>query len=259
MTETPSGGPLVPRPTRRRNKLTRPTTHVADPSDLDLENLSRKVDALPQDLQTLAAHLAPRRLWRIEQALSNRTFSLSVLLHQVEDPHNQAAVFRTAEGLGLQEIHIVPHPYNPLRPSVGVTQNAHKWLDLVHHESFHEALPACRSRGHLVLAAALTSGSYPAAEVDWTRPITVVLGNEVHGIPDDLMAACDGVIALPMYGLTASYNLSVAAAMLLSAAVEARRRAWGRVGDLGDKEKARLRRRFYRLALPARVRHALDD
>jgi hypothetical protein len=56
-----------------------------------------------------------------------------------------------------------------------------------------------------------------------------------------------------MYGLSQSLNLSVAAAVALSTAVEARRRAWGEPGDLSDVERMELRRRFYATAARGRI------
>jgi hypothetical protein len=56
-----------------------------------------------------------------------------------------------------------------------------------------------------------------------------------------------------MYGLSQSYNISVAAAITLSWAVESRRRAWGEPGDLDPEELAALRRRFYETAARGRT------
>ncbi|HMK74438.1 MAG TPA: TrmH family RNA methyltransferase, partial [Myxococcaceae bacterium] len=73
--------------------------------------------------------LPPRRE-KIDQVVRLRTRSLVVVLDQIEDPFNMAAVLRTCEALGIQEVHVVEHPEIRFSPNSKVTQGCDKWLDI---------------------------------------------------------------------------------------------------------------------------------
>ena len=220
-------------------------TPKPDPTPEELAALERLTDGLPAPLRAFRdqALLSTRRRFYLEQAIANRTRSLAVVLHGVHDPHNQAAVMRTCEALGIQVVAVVAEAGEPWRPSGRVTQNAFRWLDLERHTGFEDAAAALRDRGLRLLAAAF-EGTH-LAEVDFTLPTALVFGNESRGLPEPVVAACDGSFSIPMYGLSQSLNISVAAGVSLHWAAEARRRAWGRTGDLDEAQQDALRRRFY--------------
>jgi tRNA (guanosine-2'-O-)-methyltransferase len=117
------------------------------------------------------------------------------------------------------------------------------------HSKFVEVERQVRDRGMALFAAAFSEDAVPLQEMDFTRPLAVLFGNESQGLPEEIIDACDGTFVIPLYGLSQSLNVSVAAAVTLSWAVEARRRAWGDPGDLDPDEKMELRRRFYETAL----------
>lgn len=233
----------TPAPRARRTPKPKPTRQ-------ELEQLDRLTDSLPDHLRAYRDReiLSPTRRYRLEEALQRRTRSLVVVLHGVHDPHNQAAVMRSCEAFGLQEIHIADDPSAPLRPSSRVTQNAHRWLDVERHPDFTSAAENLRQRGFELWTAIPTPTSRSLYEMDFTRPIALVFGNESRGLPAEIADRCDGEFVIPLVGFTQSLNISAAAAIAFSWAVETRRRQWGRSGDLGDDELAALREHFYRQA-----------
>ena len=222
------------------------------PTEEQLAELERLTDALPADLRAFRDRglLNPVRRFRLEEALRHRTRTLVPILHGVHDPHNQAAVMRSCEALGLQEFHFIQSASGrSLHASPRVTQNAHRWIDVMEHSKFVEVERQVRDRGMALFAAAFSEDAVPLQEMDFTRPLAVLFGNESQGLPEEIIDACDGTFVIPLYGLSQSLNVSVAAAVTLSWAVEARRRAWGDPGDLDPDEKMELRRRFYETAL----------
>lgn len=228
-------------------------TPKPDPTTDELAALERLTASLPAPLREFAARglLSTKRRFYLEQAIRNRTRSLGVVLHGVHDPHNQAAVMRSCEAFGIQEMVVVAEADEPFRPSGRITQNAFRWLDLTPRADFESAANALRGRGLRLLAADLDGE--PLAAVDFARPTALVFGNESRGLPPEVVAACDGSFSIPMYGLSQSLNISVAAGVALHWAVEARRRALGESGDLDEAERAALRRRFYLQAAGAKV------
>lgn len=71
-----------------------------------------------------------------------------------------------------------------------------------------------------------------AQEIDWTRPTAIVFGNEKDGVSAAALAAADRSVVIPMSGFAQSVNISVAAAVVLYEAREARMRAQGRHASL---------------------------
>jgi tRNA (guanosine-2'-O-)-methyltransferase len=86
--------------------------------------------------------------------------------------------------------------------------------------------------------------------------VALVFGNESRGVSDDALEMADARFCIPMRGFSQSLNVSVAAAVSLSRAVERREAQRGRHGDLTEIEAQALRERFYVLAVKQRSRIA---
>ena len=192
--------------------------------------------------------LAPRKE-RIEEVLAHRTRTLTVVLDRLEDNFNMAAVLRTCEGLGIQEVHIVKNPLVPWAPNGRVTQGCDKWLDLHRYDDFASCSAALKARGFRVLVSAMREGGQSLFDLDFSAKVALVFGNERFGVSDDVLAHADGVFWIPMFGFTQSYNISAAASACLSRAVGWRLERLGRVGDLTPEETAELKERFFRLSV----------
>jgi TrmH family RNA methyltransferase len=86
------------------------------------------------------------------------------------------------------------------------------------------ALAELRAAGRKLYGA--TAGGHPVSSVDLTEPVALVLGNEAHGLADEILALVDGVISIPMAGAAESLNVAMAGTVLGFEA--ARQRAAGR-------------------------------
>ena len=192
--------------------------------------------------------LTEARLARIESVIAARLSSVTLVLDRLLDPHNVAAALRTAEGLGLARVHLVPHEEGDLTAHRRVTQDADKWLDIEPHQSGAGAARALASRGYAVYAGHLDEGALLLARLPSDRPVALLFGNEHEGPSAETIAACAGTFRIPMAGFTQSFNVSVAAAIALSRVTDARRAFLGSAGDLSGPGRADLRSRYLRLA-----------
>jgi len=77
-------------------------------------------------------------------------------------------------------------------------------------------------------------------EVDWTRPTAFVLGNERAGVSPETISLADQAAIIPMGGFVESFNISVAAALIMYEAQQQRVRKTGRAGDLTPVEQQQL-------------------
>src|SRR5262245_51531385 len=87
-----------------------------------------------QVIDALAPLLSAERLARIDAVVDRRTRAVVVVLEAVDDPRNVAAVLRSADAFGIQEVHLIERD-QPFLASRRVTQGAERWLDLIHHRT----------------------------------------------------------------------------------------------------------------------------
>jgi tRNA (guanosine-2'-O-)-methyltransferase len=226
----------------------------------------------------LAPLLTTERIARIDEVLAARLTSVVAIVEDTYDPHNAAAAVRTTEALGLGELHVVePHERfsfarmrggrnrpgigargrAPIPPSIGgsrgVTRGAHKWIELVRWPRAEDAVAALHARGFRVYAALPPPAASSVEDVEVSRPIAIAFGNEHAGLSAEAIAACDGPVAVPMFGFSESYNLSVTVALAMSRIAARRRLAIGAPGDLPAERRAVLRARWFALKVRAAV------
>jgi tRNA (guanosine-2'-O-)-methyltransferase len=199
----------------------------------------RRID--PQEL------LTERRISRIDEVVAARVSGLTVVLESVHDPHNLAAVLRTAEGLGLREIHAIAS-VKGFRPNSAVTQGADKWIELRLHPDAESCAAALTKDGYALVGSRLGEGPvYPLHALSFDRRTALVFGNEHAGLSAEMAAHCSAFFRIPMAGFSQSFNVSVAVGIALAQAMEWRRQR-GLGGDLNGAERTEMRERFYRLA-----------
>ena len=156
----------------------------------------------------------PERYAKIRRVLGLRQPTLTVLMDEVNKPHNFSAILRTCDAVGVMEAHAVP-PRGGL-PTYGATSgSADKWVEVRTHPDAVGAVRALQERGFQVLATHLSDASVDYREPDYTRPTCVLLGAEKWGVSDEAAAAADANIVIPMMGMVQSLNVSVAAATIL--------------------------------------------
>lgn len=197
--------------------------------------------------------LAPRKE-RIEQVLSQRTRTITVVLDRLEDTFNMAAVLRTCESMGVQEVHVIKNADYPWSPNAKVTQGCDKWLDISVHRDFPTCAAQLKARGYRVLASALKDGAQSLYTLSFDVKTALVFGNERFGVSDEVLAHADGTFVIPMLGFTQSLNISAACSATLTQVTAWRLAKLGAMGDLNDVEKTALRTRWYELSVKQRGR-----
>ena len=135
-----------------------------------------------------------------------------VVVHDLRSAHNVGSVFRTADCAGLAGVVLTGFSATPEHRGVAKTalgaEDAVPWR---HVEDVHAALATLRAEGYTVAALERVPQAVDPSEVPASAfPLALVLGNEVHGVPAELLAAADLVVGLPQYGVKASLNVSVA-------------------------------------------------
>lgn len=185
--------------------------------------------------------MTPDRFAKLKQALDRRQPDLTVLMEHVDKPHNLAAIVRTADAVGLFEVHAV-RPAAGGKVSRAVSSGSRRWVRMRTHPTLAAAVERLRAAGLQLYAADLAEQAVDYREVDYTRPTAVVLGTELYGVSAAARALVDGAIRVPMEGMTESLNVSVATALILYEARRQREAA-------GMYRQRRLDERTYRETL----------
>lgn len=185
----------------------------------------------------------PARLRAAERALRARTRSLVVVLDDLVSARNASAVVRTAEALGLQEVHHVQREGRVALERT-VTMQAERWLDLHWYARAEEAIAGLRERDYAIWVADYAEGAVPLGEVPVRDRLAIVFGSEQSGVSQSMRAAADGFFYMPTAGFTSYVNVSVMAGIAIHD-VDARMRAAGVRRPLDAEDLARVRRGFY--------------
>ena len=169
--------------------------------------------------------LSDRRKARMRHVLERRQFDLTVVLEDLADPHNAAAVYRSAEAFGIGEVHLVTDraPWPGVHPAVAAS--AHRWVETKRWWDPELCCKDLQDRGFTVLCAALDGEAMDYRDVDWTKPTALVMGQEKRGVSTPMLGRADGCVIVPMLGFANSLNVSVCAGILLSEALRQRREA----------------------------------
>jgi tRNA (guanosine-2'-O-)-methyltransferase len=166
-------------------------------------------------------------------------------LEDIHDPHNAAAVWRTADGFGIQKVYLIfeqEKVFNPKKIGKASSGSANKWLDFKIFGSTKECLEGLKKEGYKIFATVLDKEAKTLKEADFkTKKAAIMLGNEHRGLSKTAVNMADEKIYIPMRGMVQSFNLSVTAAIMM---YEADRQRAGKNFGLSLKEKREIRKRW---------------
>lgn len=210
-------------------ELTRELTALARERAIPLQRVPlEKLNRLTRkNHQGVVAFISPVQYYDVEEMITRlyeegKTPAI-MILDGITDTRNFGAIARTADCAGFDAIII------PERGSVSVTPEAVKTSA---GALFH--IPVCRCRNLLdtvrVLQAsgikvvgASEKASYDYTGTDMKVPVAIVMGAEDTGISQQVLRACDELVAIPMEGHISSLNVSVAAGVMMYEVVRQRR------------------------------------
>jgi len=169
--------------------------------------------------------MSPERFARINAMLERRQPELTLLLERVHKPHNLAAIVRTADAVGVSDVHATWEDKAMRLAGNKSATGSQNWVNVHSHETTQEAIQALRDQGMQIIATNLSDTAIDFREVDYTKPTAILLGQEKTGITDEALALADQDVIIPMVGMCQSLNVSVASALILYEAQRQREKA----------------------------------
>ena len=173
------------------------------------------VEQCRERIEYLAQFMLPERLATLQRAVANRTKYMTLLAENMFHPQNASALVRHCEAFGVQNLHTV-QTLCKFNPNVDIVRGTDKWIDIHRHSSTAEALAALKSEGYRIIATTPHRESCTPESFDVTKgKFAIVMGTEKTGISDEVMAAADEFMRIPMCGMVESLNVSACAAIIV--------------------------------------------
>jgi tRNA (guanosine-2'-O-)-methyltransferase len=158
--------------------------------------------------------MTPERTDKLIKVLSKRQANLTVVMENVQDPHNISAVLRTCDAVGIQDVYILTTKI-PRHKKFGYksSSSALKWLTIHEFDDLEACMKAVRKNFSKILTTHLSSDAVQLYDIDFTESVALVFGNEHEGVTDECRALADGNFIIPQMGIIQSLNISVACAV----------------------------------------------
>ncbi|HNV46947.1 MAG TPA: 23S rRNA (guanosine(2251)-2'-O)-methyltransferase RlmB [Spirochaetota bacterium] len=143
-----------------------------------------------------------------------------VLLDHLTDPHNVGAIIRTVEALGGDGVALTRHGTAEVNATVvKASAGATAHLRVITTPNAAHFIELARERGFSIVGTA-ADGTIGLDELPGLRPLVIVIGSEGEGMRRLTEERCDHIVAIPLRGMVASLNASVAAAIVLHEALK---------------------------------------
>ena len=153
-----------------------------------------------------------------EEFVSSLKLPLTVVVDNVRSLHNVGSVFRTSDAFRVERVMLCGITATP--PHAEIHKTALGAEDVVCWEYFADTMDAVAklsAEGYGVYAIEQVQGSIPLQDFvcESAKKYAVILGNEVKGVQQQVVDACDGSIEIPQFGTKHSLNVSVTAGMVI--------------------------------------------
>jgi len=164
------------------------------------DNPQMVVAAFEQRLGALEALTAPKGVW--------------VALEGIKDPGNLGTIVRTVDSVGAAGVILLGDTTDPFAlEAVRATMGSLFHVPLI--AASLEAFVAWKRALKVSVWGTHLKGAVDYRTVDWPETCVLMMGNEQSGLPETHVAACDGIVKIPMAGKADSLNLAVATAVML--------------------------------------------
>jgi len=154
----------------------------------------------------------------VEEFKEEKKTPLIVVLDNVRSLHNVGSVFRTADAFLVEAVYLCGITCTPPHAEIHKTAlGAENTVTWKHYQDTHQAVADLKAQGYTVFAIEQAAGStlLPDLKLDKSKKYAVILGNEVKGVQQTVVDACDGCIEIPQFGTKHSLNVSVTGGIII--------------------------------------------
>ena len=141
-----------------------------------------------------------------------------VVLDNVRSLNNVGSVFRTADALLIESIHLCGFTGTPPHKEIHKTAlGAELSVPWQHFDTTEAAIAALRAKGYTIATVEQTEGSISLCDFcpQPAKRYALVFGNELHGVAQEVVDQSDICIEIPQFGTKHSFNIAVSAGIVL--------------------------------------------
>lgn len=150
--------------------------------------------------------------------MSTKKSKIYLVCHNIRSLHNVGSFFRTADVFGVSKIYLCGYTGTPPRDQISkVALGAEEWISWEHKKQTTSLLKKLKKEGVKIVALETGQASKSLRNFKPKLPMALVVGNEIEGIPQNIIDLADEVVKIPMVGKKESLNVSVAAGIALYA------------------------------------------
>ncbi len=208
--------------------------------ELPRETVARM--ARSREHQGVALEVGPYPYVEFEEILARAqkagNQAVVLVLDRVQDPQNLGTLLRTAEAVAVQGVLLPEHGAAQVTPAVvKASAGAVEHLAIARVTNLARALAALQEAGLWAIGLEADAAAPLYTELDWDRPVALVVGSEGFGLRRLLRGRCDSLARLPMRGRLSSLNAAVAGSVVLYEIWRSREAAY-RSGQAAAMERA---------------------
>lgn len=160
----------------------------------------------------LQQFLTEERLEKINHFSVESSDFVLPIIEDVYQYRNAAAIVRSVEACGFHKI-VAMESENEFNPNLRVTKGAETWVEVERLPHNIDSLKEIKNRGYKIVAVSPEKNATLLSDFKITKPVALVFGTEKEGVTKEILDFADETLAIPMYGFTKSFNVSVAAAI----------------------------------------------
>lgn len=144
-----------------------------------------------------------------------------LVLDNIRSMHNVGAAFRSSDAFRIQAIYLCGITATPPHPLIRKTAlGAEEAVEWHYFSETTEAIEALKQQGYTLCVLEQTTKSCPLNQLPsplLSDPVALVVGNEVYGVQEEVVAQAQYALEIPQYGTKHSLNVSVATGIALYA------------------------------------------
>ncbi len=169
----------------------------------------------PEQLyQYLQQFLTEERLAKIEYYAPESSDFILPVMEDVYQFRNAAAIVRSVEACAFHKI-VALEKENIFDPNLKVTKGADTWVEVEKKPWSLDTVKDIKSSGYRIVAVSPERDATMLTDFQIKEPVALIFGTEWDGVTKEILDFADETLAIPMYGFTKSFNVSVAAAICM--------------------------------------------
>ena len=154
----------------------------------------------------------------LEEFKNSQKTPLVIVLDNVRSAHNVGSVFRTSDAFLVEKICLCGITPTPPHKEIRKTAlGACESVNWQHYPNNMECIQELKENGYLVISIEQAENAIMLNDFIYQKNMkyALVFGNEINGVDQEIVSACDTVIEIPQYGTKHSLNISVSSGVVI--------------------------------------------